>query len=428
MALKVSVKDGKQCEKVLKIEVGQSEIEQEFNACYKAILPKAKIPGFRPGKAPIQMVATHYREEAREQVVKNLLSDSYRQAVQEKSLEPVGYPEIKDVKFDGHSLSFEATVEVRPKIKLNKIKGLNAEKPRVAVDPKEVEDTLKRIQESLAQYKAVEDRPSRMGDFVIADYGCTVDGKEVEKRQGDWFELKEEEYLKGFSAQLAGARPGDEREVTVTFPENMGRAEVAGKKGIFKVSVKEVKQKVLPEMTDDLAREAGEFGSLAELKQKIEGDLKTQKDREADSAFEKALLDELVEKNKIDVPARLVERRVEYLVEQEHERVHQGKEHDHDSEEHQGELKALHENLRPVAERQIHVAFLLDEIAAKENITVNEEDVKQHLAKIAERFKQPLESVEKYYNDSPDALDTLRDQIRNEKTIDFIKQNAKQSS
>ena len=428
MALKVSVKDGKNCEKVLKIEVGQTEIEQEFSACYQAILPKAKIPGFRPGKAPLQVVAMHYRQEAREQVVKNLLSDCYRKAVQDKSLEPVGYPEIKDVKFDEKNLTFEALVEVRPKIKLNKIKGLQSEKGSVKISAEEIESALKRMQESLAQYKAVEDRGARSGDFVIADYVCMVDGKELEKRAGDWFELKEDEFLKGFSAQLEGVKPGEEREVNVTFPAEIGRKEVAGKSGCFKVSVKEIKQKVLPEMTDDLAREAGEFGSLAELKTKIEQDLKKQKERDAESVFEKALLDELVEKNKIDLPVRLVERRLEYLMEQAHQQMHKDGGHDHESEEHGKELEGMREKMRPEAERQVHLAFLLEEIAVKENIEVLEEDVKTHLSGIAERFKQPLETVEKYYSGSPEALDALRDQIRNEKTINFVKQNAKQSS
>ncbi|HTL47198.1 MAG TPA: trigger factor [Verrucomicrobiae bacterium] len=431
MALKVSVKDGKSCEKILKIEVGKEEISQEFDACFQAMIPNAKIPGFRPGKAPKNVVALHYRDAAREQVVKNLLNDSYHKAVQDKSLEPVGYPEIKDIKFDDNSLSFEAAVEVRPKIKLNKVKGLSAPKQKPESAEKELEDSLKRIQESLAQYKAVEDRPAAMGDFVIADYVCWVDGKEVEKRAGDWFELKEEEFLKGFSKQLAGSKSGDEKEVKIQFPADMGRKDLAGKEAAFKVSVKEIKQKILPEMNDDLAREAGEFTSFEDLKEKIRKDIVTQKEREAESAYEKVLLQEMIEKNKLDLPPRLVERRIASLLDQaihKHSGEHNhGDDHDHEHPEIPEEEKnKMRETLRPEAERQLQIAFLLDEIATKENITVSEEDLKKHFAKVAERFKQPVDAVEKYYNGSPEALDSVRDQLRNEKTIDFIKQNAKQ--
>ncbi len=420
--MKVSVKDTKNCEKTLKIEVGSDRIQEAYDAFYKAIAPNAKIPGFRPGKAPLHIVAMHYRGEAKEQVLKDLLSDSYQQAVEEESLEPLGYPEVRDIKFDEEKLSFEASVEVRPKIKLSKVKGLSAKKEPVSAKPGEVEESLKRIQESLAQYKAVEDRPSALGDFVIADYACEVEGKEVEKRPDDWFELKEDEFLKGFSKQLVGSKPGEEREVRVTFPADMNRQELAGKEAVFKIKVKEIKTKVLPELNDDLAREAGEHNTLAELKEKIEKELMAEKEKTAESAYEKALLDELIKANKMDLPPKLVERRVSYMIDQARQHLEQQGGAGDEFEKQKDKMK---EGFRPEAERQVHLALLLEEIAAKEDITVTDEDVKKHFTKISERFRQPVETVEKYYQGREEALESLKDQIRSEKTVEFIKQNAK---
>lgn len=420
--MKVSVKDTKACEKTLKIEIGSDRIQEAYEAFYREVAPKAKIPGFRPGKAPMNIVAMHFQGEAKEQVLKDLLTESYREAVEEESLHPIGYPEVRDIQFDDKKLSFEAAVEVKPKIKLSKVKGLSAKKETVSVKASEIEDSLKRIQESLAQFKAVEDRASALGDFVIADYECIAGGKEVEKRADDWFELKEDEYLKNFSSQLTGAKPGDEKEVKVTFPADMNRKELAGKEAVFKVKIKEIKAKVLPELNDDLAREAGEHATLAELKAKIEKDLLAQKEKEADAAYEKALLDELVKSNKLELPPKLVQRRIEYMMDQAKQHMaQQGAPED----EFENQSPKMKESFRPEAERQVHVAFLLEEIAAAENITVQDEDLKKHFERIAERFRQPVETVEKYYQGREDAIESLKDQIRSEKTVEFIKQNAK---
>ncbi|MBI3306884.1 MAG: hypothetical protein HYZ84_03675, partial [Candidatus Omnitrophica bacterium] len=177
--MKVSVQDGKACEKILTVEVGQEDIKKEYEEFYQAVSPKAKIPGFRPGKAPRDVIAMHFKNEAREEVLKHLISESYRQALQEKSLEPLSYPRIQDVNFNEQKLFYRAQIEIRPKIKLSRTAGLTAKKESAQINPDEIEQALKSIQQSFAQFKAVEDRPAAMGDFVIADYVCSVDGKEV---------------------------------------------------------------------------------------------------------------------------------------------------------------------------------------------------------------------------------------------------------
>lgn len=421
-AIKISVKDGKPCEKILTIEVEQPTIEKEYDQFYQAIAHRAKVPGFRPGKIPRQILTMHYQKEAREAVLKNLISDSLRQAFKEKDLSPLIMPEIQEVDFKETGLSYQARLEIRPKIKISRISGFKVKKETAAVTDQDVEETLAKVRESLAHFKAVEDRPARMGDFVIADHTCFVDGKEAEKRSGDWFELKDEEFLKGFSSQLVGIKPEEEREVRITFPEKMAKPEWSGKPAVFKVKVKEIKEKTLPEMNDDLAREAGEYKTMAELRERVKADLLARKEREKDAEYEKALLRELVKQNKIDLPETLVHKRAEHLLERAHENaVRQGM----PAAQFEAQKEKARGELETEARYQIHLAFLLDEIAGKENLSVSEEDVKQRYQRIAEGVRQPVEEVQKYYAGNEDAIDSLKDQIRNEKTIEFIKQAQK---
>ena len=420
--LKVSVKDAKACQKILTIEVPKDSVQKEYEVFYNAVAAKAKVPGFRPGKAPRQVLEMHFQNEAREQVIKNLISDSLRNALQANELNPLIYPKIEQVNFENNKLSYQAHIEVRPKIKLSHVKGLSVKKDSAQVEDKEIQNALQRIQESLAQYKVVEARAARMGDFVIADYVCKIGGKEMEKRSDQWFELKEEEFLKGFSAQLVGVKPGESRDVTAAFPESSAHPDVSGKTGIFHVQVKEIKEKNLPALNDDLAKEAGEYNSFAELQEKTRKDLLADKERGIEAAYEKNLLDELVKQNKIDLPQGLVQRRLDHLLDEARHRFAQqgGAE-----ELFEREKEKFAKDLAMEAARQVHLAFLLDEIAVKENITVAEEDRKKKFEELAQRYRQPADQIEKIYSENANALESMEEQIRNEKAIQFVKANAK---
>ncbi|MDP3920205.1 MAG: trigger factor [Candidatus Omnitrophota bacterium] len=420
--MKVKVRDGKSCEKILKVEVLPEAVQVEFDKFYRSISAKAKIPGFRPGKAPRSVLEMHYSGEARENVLKNLISESYVHALEENSLNPLGRPEIKDIKFDDKKLTYEATVEVRPVVKLSRWAGFKAKRDKVSVEPGEVEESLKHLQESLAQQKAVEDRPSRIGDILIADYTCVMDGKEVDKRAEDWFELREDEFIPGLSKQLEGLRPGDEKEVSVTFPEKMSRKDWAGKPAIFQLKVKDIKQKVLPPIDDELAKETGQCQTLDELKKKLEADLLREKGAHKEADYEKMLLDELVKHNKIDLPMQLIGRRAEHMLDEARQRMAAASGQNGDFEKNAENVK---EEFAEEAKRQVHLAFLLDEIAKQQNIIVGEVDLKAKYASVAARVGQPVEAVEKYYTEHEEARDGLSDQIRNEKTIQLIKDNAK---
>ncbi len=419
--MKTSVKDTAPCEKVLSVLVSQDLIKEEYEFFYTEMGKQAKVPGFRPGRAPRDVLEQHFKEQAKEKVLENLVSRSLRDALKDKQIDFLGRPAIKGIEFTPEKLSYEATLEVAPEIKLGKYRGLWAKKSEVKVDAEEVEGTLKKIQESLGKYSVVENRAAVMGDFLIADYTLTVDGKEAEKRTDDWFELREGEFLKGFSTQLVGVKGGEAREVKIQFPEKFGRKEWAGKTGVFQVKVKEVKEKKLAPIDDELAKETGEFQTLAELRRQIEKQIETEKSRKAEVEFEMALLDVLLKETSFPVPKGVVERRLNHLAESTLEDLYKrgmpaevlGK-----------EAKAIIEKLQPEAEKQVRLSFLLDAIAKKEKLQVTDSDFEAKYQETAERHRQNLDGIKKYYSEHADAKESLGMQILNEKVVQLIKDSA----
>jgi len=421
-SLKIKLQDGKACEKILTIEVAQDRIGEEFESFYHSIAPRAKVPGFRPGKVPRDVLVMHYEKNANDSVLEALLSESLPKALREKDLNPLTTPEIKDVQFSKEKLTYKAHIEIRPKVKLSKVTGLSAKKEKAGVKPEDIEKALKQTQEMHAQYKAVEGRAAKLGDFVIADYVCTVDGKEMEKRNDDWIELKAEEYLKGFSTQLVGATIGEEKDVQISFPQDMADKRAAGKTALFKMKIKEIKEKILPELNDDLAKQAGEYKDFTDLKKKLTEDLEKRDADEKEAAFERELLNELVKHNKIELPNGLLQRRAEYLMDQARQRfLQQGG----TEELFEKEKEKMQKEFESEARRQIHIAFLLDEIADAQSIKSEEADLGKKYELLSQQYRQPKETIEKYYKEHKEARETLLDQVRNEKVIEFLKQNAK---
>ncbi|MBI4372679.1 MAG: trigger factor [Candidatus Omnitrophica bacterium] len=419
--MKINVKDVNSCEKILTIDVPPEMVAEEFSAFYEAAGKQAKIPGFRPGHAPKHVVALHYREEARQEVLKQLVSKSFRDAVRQEEIPVIGYPRIENIEFDETRLKFKAHVEMRPKIKLDKYAGLSVKRDPVVVNESEIDEALKRIQESHAKFQAVEGREARLGDFLICDYRLNADGQELEKRDGEWIEIREKDYLEGFSKQLIGVQAGQTREVTVTFPSDYNRPELVKKQGLFTVAVHEIKEKKLPDLNDELAKEAGQFETLVELKNAIRRDLENHKRLEAERKVENLLLEELIKRSKFEVPSGMVERRLDALVEEGVQSLMYRGVKKEDALKQKDEIR---KTLAQEAERQVRLSFILDEIAAREQIEVREEDLNQKYQAISERVKRPLEEVKSYYAAEEDRRDSLLHQIVTERTIQWIKDKA----
>ncbi len=419
--VKVSVKELSSCEKILSVDVSGDLIRQEYDTFYSEISKMAKVPGFRPGKAPRDVLAIHYKDTARDEVLKKLIPKSLREAFDTKAISPISSPTIERIDFDVNHLSYEAHVEIRPKIKLEKYKGIVIKQKPILIEESEMNEALRRIQESHAKYVPLENRPAQMGDFVICDYICLVDGKEIEKRTEDMISIKEKDYLEGFSKQLVGVQAGEMREVKIQFPENYTNKTYAGKEATFKVSVKELKTREMPVLNDDFAKEVGDFQSLNDLREKIRLQIENRKKEEKAVETENALLEELLKKSKFDIPKRMVERRADAMLEETlHSLRHQGM-----AEEADGKQKdALLEKMKPEAERQVRISFLLDEIAVKEKIEVTGNDYQSKYDLIAKQYRRPVEEISTHFEKTEGRKDSLALQIINEKVIQLIKDHA----
>ncbi|MDD5084508.1 MAG: trigger factor [Candidatus Omnitrophica bacterium] len=420
--MKVSVKHlKKECKKILSVCVSPERIKEAYNVFFDDILKSARVPGFRPGKVPRDVLATHYRKEAKEEVLRGLISDTLKQALINENINPLTNPVIDKVEFTDEALSYDAHVEIYPDIKLGAYKGLELEGKEPAVTTEEVDETLERIRESRATFSPVEDRPAAIGDYVVADFSCWVDGKSLEAKKSDWFELKEkDDALPGFSKQLAGAKPGEEREVKTKFPDNFRRKDCAGKEAIFKVSVKEIKQKKLPEIDDAWAKELGEYKSVLELRGAIREDILEQKKQEEETRIERELLDSIIKASPFDLPQGVVDRRLDGLVE---ETIRTLELRGFPKDEALAKQDDFRKKLIPEAERQVRVAFILAKIAQAEGVKVEEADIEKRYNNLAAYYKRPINEIKDHYK-KEGLEDSLELQILNEKVIRFIRDNA----
>jgi trigger factor len=422
MKMKLSVKNISSCEVKLSIDVPTEVVSDEFAQFYDSVRKRAKIPGFRPGHAPQNVVALHYKDEARREVLQQLLSRSIQHAVKQEKIPIIGYPRVEKVDFGEAHLKFDALIEMKPKIKIDKYVGLALKREQALVKDAEVEESIKQLQESKAKYVAVEDREVRMDDFLICDYTLQVDAQEVEKRDGEWIQVREKDFLAGFSKQLIGACVGTVQKVVVTFPKDYARKEWAGKKGEFSVTIKELKEKKLPRLDDEFVKEIGAQESLQGLRDTVRRDLETEKNGQIDRKLEQAMLDELIRKSKFDVPSGIVKRRLEALVDEAVQGLmYRGAK----EEEAEKERENLKKSLQSEAERDVRISFLLAEIASREEIKGTDLDLEAKFQAVADRFRRPIAEVKGYYGQDENRLESLRAQVDQEKTIQWIKDRAK---
>jgi len=414
------VKDVAPCEKILSVDVPADAIQEQYEVVYREIAKVAKVPGFRPGKAPREVISVHYKTEAREEVVKKLVSKSLHEALEEKKLEPILNPEIRDLDFTENKLSYKAHIEVRPEVKLPSYTGIKVKKNPIKVEEKEIDQVIDRLREGFAKFTPVEDRGLEFGDFMIADLKVIVDGKEIESRNDDWIEFHEKSFLPEFSATLKGVKPGEAKDVEVNFPADYANKDLGGKKGLFKINLKEIKKRILPEVDADLAHEIGEYKSVADLRQAVERDLEAEKAAQEEHRLQNEILESLAKSSSFALPKGMVERRLNQLVEQAlRNMLYQGAKQEDVLKEKEG----LREKLKAEAEKQVRLSFILDEVAGREKIEVTEKELEEKFEDIAREVKQPKEKVIEYYA-KEHLVEGLAVQVLNQKTARFLREKA----
>jgi trigger factor len=424
--MKSVVEDLSSVKKKINVEITPEVVAKEMEKALADVAKKARIAGFRPGKAPKAIVEKHYGEEVRNDVIQRLVTESYLQALQENNLNPVDVPHIENVSSltKGTPLTFTATVEVRPKIELGTYDGIEVKEQSLVVSDDELNQTIDRLREMYAQLEVVEGRPLEKNDSAIIDFEGFRDGKPIEgaKASGHMLSLGANSLIPGFENQLVGMNAGESREIKVTFPSDYQNKDIAGKDATFTVTLKEIKKKVLPEFNDEFAKDIGGDKSVEELKEGIKKDLEARKRDEQASAQREEILSKLVDAHSFDIPPGMVERELQAMARQQATRMAR-----------QGmdmktfDVAKFREEHKAVAEKRVKGLLLLDVIAEKEKVEVSDQEMNAALAAMARSSRQTVDTVKKYYESLDGGLDNLRTSLTQEKTLGLLLSRSKKS-
>jgi len=422
--MNVSVEEISSIKKKVSIEIPEEEVTKEVNSFYKDLGKKAKIKGFRPGKVPRNILERYFKDYIKAEVVQKLIGDSYPKALTETNLQPVSAPVIDPGEFnEGKSFQYSAVVEVKPDIKLEGYTGLKIEGKKEEVKDEEVEERLKALQNLHANLKTVsEPRPIQTGDYVIVDYEASVEGKPLEGAKAIDFtvEVGSGQFIPTFEEKLVGLKPEEEKEIEVSFPEDYGYKKWAGKTISFHVKIKEIKEKILPSLDDEFAKDLGDYSSLGEFKAKLRGEIEKEKEMALESQLKDRLVDQLLEATPFEVPESLVEEQTKGLVSDTKLRLAaQGvdlKNLGVTEEKLQGDYKAM-------AQKQVKTFLILEKIASQEGIAATDEEVDERLKEMAERMHQKFDVVKRYYEKNG-LLPEVKAGILRDKTLNFLLEKA----
>ena len=406
----------------LTINVEKAEFEAAIEKSYRKNAGKFRIQGFRPGKAPRKIIERMYGPAAfYEDAVNMAFPDAYKAAIEEAGITPVDQAEVELVDISEDGFTFTAKVTTKPVATVGEYKGLSAEYELLPVTEDDIARELKVRQNRQSQVETVE-RAAENGDTVVLDFEGFVDGVAFDGGKGEKHELKlgSGQFIPGFEDQLVGISAGEAKDVVVTFPENYGAADLAGKEATFKCLVHEVKETVVPELDDEFAKDVSEFDTLDELKNDIKGKLEKAKENNANAEFENRLIDALIDITEVEIPQCMVEQQIDRLVEDFDYRFRaQGATIDTYLKMTGSSIEEFRANFADRALRQVKTTLALEAVVKAENIVVTDEEIEAEYAKITASAGVDAEQVREYM-----PAEAVKEDIAKEKAINVIKENA----
>jgi trigger factor len=422
--MKASVEEISSIKKKVSIEIPEDQVTQEVESFYKDLGKKAKIKGFRPGKVPRDILERYFKDYIKAEVIQKLIQDTYPQALSEADLQPVSPPVIDPGEFEnGKPFQYSAVIEVKPDIKLEGYTGLKIEGKKEEVKDEEVGERLKALQNLHANLKAIsEARPIQAGDYVIIDYEASMDGKPLEGGKAIDFtvEVGSGQFIPALEEKLIGLKPEEEKEIEISFPEDYGYKKWAGKTISFHVKIKEIKEKILPPLDDEFAKDLGDYASFEELKAKLKGEIEKEKELGLERQLKDQVVDQLLEANPFEVPDSLVEEQAKAMVSDTKLRLAA-----------QGVVlknlsvseEKLQEDYKVMAQKQVRTFLILEKIAGQEGIAVTDDEADDRLREMSERMHQKFDVVKRYYEKNG-LLPEVKDGIIRDKTLNFLLEKA----
>ena len=388
----------------LTVEVPAENVEKAIQGAYNKMKKSINIPGFRKGKAPRQLIEKMYGKEVfYNDAIDAMLPSAYSDAVEECGEEIVSHPQIDVVQIEsGKPFVFTATVAVKPAVELGEYKGIQVEKAPIEVKDEEIEAQITKEREANSRTVTVDDRAVAQGDIVTLDFEGFVDGVAFEGGKGENYDLTigSNTFIPGFEDQLVGAEIGKELDVNVTFPEEYGAKELAGKEAVFKCKVNGIKVKELPEADDEFAQEVSEFDTLDEYKADIKAKLLKDKEDEAKRVKEDAVIGKIVENATMDIPDAMVEYQTQQMLDDFGRRMQSQGLSLEQYFQFTGMTEADYkEQMKPRALQNIQSRLVLEAVAEAEKLEATEEDLEKEYAKMAEQYKLDVEKVKEIFGE-----------------------------
>jgi trigger factor len=427
----VEVENQPHCVATLRIELPPEQVSKEWDAIANNFAQFARIPGYRPGKAPKRIVEAKFRKDIQDELTKKLVSQSYREAVAEKQLRVVALTNLEDVEFgQDRSMRFRATVVTAPEFELPEYKNIPVQAASAKVTEEEINVALERMREQAADFVDVPERGLQMGDFAVIDFTGSVDGKAISEITPDasknlqggkkfWLHLAPENFLPQFCDQLSGQKREETRSVRVEFPAEFPVMELAGKTTDYTVTLREIKQRVLPALDDALAAKLMPDKNLADFRHLLEHQLEHEKEHEIERAKEAQIIKFLHERTQFEIPPSLLTQETRRALA---ELVQRNRERGIPDDALKTKEKELIEAAGALAANRLKTNFVLHRIAESEKIAVNREDVAQRIREEAARYNVTPEKMRKELEEH-DRLNGLIEEILLGKTLAFLQAN-----
>ncbi len=429
--MKVEVETQPGSVSTLQIELPPEEVSKEWDAIANSFARFAKIPGYRPGKAPRVVIEKRFRKEIQKELTKKLVSKSYHDAIEQEQLRVASLANIEDVQFgEDKSMRFRATVVTAPEFELPEYKNISVQLPETRVYDAEVDTALERLRDQSADFVDAPERGLQMGDFAVIDFEGSIDGKlmsEIAPQASKnlhggnkfWLHLAADNFLPKFCDQLVGQKRDETRKITIAFPADFQVKELMAKEASYTITLREIKEKVLPPVDDAFASKLIPEKTLADLRQMVEHDLEREKEHERERAKEGQIIKYLHERTQFELPPALLKNETRRVLA---ELVQRNRERGIPDEMLKDKEKDLIESAAALAAHRLKSNFILHRIAERENIETSRQDIDARIREEAARYNVAVEKMRQELQEH-EGLNTLAEQILLGKTLDFLKAN-----
>jgi trigger factor len=422
--MKVTVEELSPSKRALHIELPSERVAATTESALKELGRRIHIPGFRKGKAPTEIIQRRFQADIQEEVLRELIPDSYRQALSQVDFTPVSEPRVEDVHFHaGEPLKYRAVVDVKPSLEVKDYRGVPLERGKVEVTDPEVDRAVEYLREEAAEYVPMEGWPALRDDLIVLDHDGTIHGKVFKGGSGKnlTLVLGRGGYLPGFEEQLAGLKKGESKQFTLAFPEDFPRKDVAGRTAEFRVTIKEVKKRRLPELNDEFAKTVGDVESLAGLRDKLRQQLTERKNRDQEAELRRTLLEKLAASVEVELPESLVEAEAASIL---RDMLGMARMAGTQAREVEQNAQKMGGQALEVARRRVKHSLVLEAVARQEGLAVTDAEVTAEIENMVAAYPTDRGAAVRQAMEDPDRRDGLKARLLERKALDFLYRQA----